>query len=134
MVIIGLDEKEYKWNIKGQPNYNEAKSKIHIMARKLLKETFPYDIIREEVLLPGTKTIHHKNNLIADFYIPNRSLIIEVNGQQHFKFCPFFHKNKMAFLKALARDREKKTWCEINSLKLIEFNHNEKVEEWANKL
>jgi hypothetical protein len=134
MIIIGLDGKEHKWNIKGQAEYIEEKSKIHLLARNLLRETYPYDIIREEVNLPGTKTIHHKLNLIADFYLPGRALIIEVNGPQHFKYSSFFHKNKMAFLKAKARDIEKKRWCEINSIRLIDFNYDEKVEEWKLKL
>jgi len=98
-----------------------------------LKEIFPYDRILEEVTLPGTKTGSRRSLLYADLYVPNRSLIVEVHGEQHFKFNSFFHKDKMAFFKAQARDKDKRAWCDLNDMTLIELNYNESEDEWRTK-
>lgn len=42
-----------------------------------------------------------------DFYLPERNIIIEVNGTQHYEFKDYFFKSKMEFLKAQERDRLK---------------------------
>ena len=39
----------------------------------------------------------------------------------------------MAFYKAKARDAEKREWCELNSIRLIEFNFNESTDDWRRK-
>ena len=109
------------------------RSSLHKMARSLLKQVYPYDRILEEVTLPGTKTGSRKTLLYADLYIPNRDLIVEVHGEQHFTFNSFFHKDKMAFFKAKARDNDKRAWCKLNQITLIELNYNESVEEWRRK-
>ena len=99
-----------------------------------LKEKYPNDRILEELVLPGTKTDNRKSTLKADFFIPVRSLIVEVHGQQHTEYNNFFFANKMDFYKAQARDRDKKQWCKINNLELIELFHNEPIEEWRDKI
>ena len=43
-------------------------------------------------------------------------------------------KNKMEFYKAQARDRDKKQWCELNEIALLELFHNESIEEWRDKI
>ena len=74
------------------------------------------DRILEEVTLPGTKTIRSKC-LRADFYIPNRNLIVEVHGEQHFRFNAFHFDDKLAFFRAQARDRNKADWCKLNEIR-----------------
>ena len=135
MDIFGLDGKSYKWNpSRSQASVSEKnRSSLHKKAKILLKNLFTYDRILEEVTLPGTKTTSRKSILYADFYIPNRDLVIEVHGEQHFKFNSFFYKDKMAFFKAKARDTDKASWCELNSMNLIELNYNEKESEWRVK-
>jgi hypothetical protein len=88
----------------------------------------------EELILPGTKTSTRKSTLKADFFIPVRKLIVEVHGRQHTEFNNFFFANKMEFYKAQARDKDKKTWCELNELILIELFENESIEDWRDKL
>jgi hypothetical protein len=115
--------------------YNEeSKSSYHKRARILLKDVYPFDTIREEILLPGTKTTFNKLDLFADFFIPSRRMIIEVNGSQHSTYNRFFHRNKLNFLKAKHRDAVKKQWCDLNKIELIEFNYNESIDEWRTKL
>jgi len=40
----------------------------------------------------------------------------------------------MGFKLQEKRDREKREWLELNNIKLIEFNYNEDIEEWKNKI
>jgi predicted adenine nucleotide alpha hydrolase (AANH) superfamily ATPase len=69
-----------------------------------------------------------------DFYIPLSKLCIEVHGEQHYKFIPFYHGNIMSFLKAQKKDREKKEWCDNNNIRYIELPYNENQEQWINRI
>ena len=135
MNVAGLDGKTWKWNpSRSQASVDEKnRSSLHKKARKLLKDIYHYDRILEEVTLPGTKTGSRKTLLYADLYVPNRDLIVEVHGEQHFKFNSFFHKDKMAFFKAKGRDNDKKAWCDLNHIRLIVLNYNESEDEWRIK-
>ena len=134
MKIIGLDDKEYTWIPSNNLVNTEKRSGPHSRAKVLLKELYPNDRILEELILPGTKTSNRKSTLKADFFIPIRSLIIEVHGIQHSEFNNFFFQNKMEFYKAQARDRDKKLWCKINQLELVELFDGESIDDWRNKL
>tara|TARA_R110002124_G_scaffold86645_1_gene223854 strand:- start:88 stop:483 length:396 start_codon:yes stop_codon:yes gene_type:complete len=128
--VIGLDNREYSWNPKSGGG---KRSKLHQKAKEVLDSCFPYDRILEEVSLPGTRTVKNKS-LRADFYIPNRTLIVEVHGQQHFKFNSFHFKDKLSFFRAQARDRSKVEWCSINDIRMVELNYDEDIDEWRNKI
>ena len=134
MNVIGLDGKEYRWN----PSTSQAKvnkrSSLHEKAKGVLSLVFPHDIILQEVSLAGSKTQSRRSTLRADLYIPNRNLMVEVHGEQHHKFNRFFHKNKLSFYRAKARDADKKEWCQINDIRLVEFNHNEDINDWRRKI
>lgn len=130
MIVFGLDGKEHKWNPKSGGG---KRSKLHTKAKQLLDELFPHDRVLEEVSLPGTRT--GKNSILrADLFVPNRNLIVEVHGQQHFKFNKFHFKDKLSFFRAQARDRKKSEWCEVNEIRFIEFNYNEDIDEWRRKI
>lgn len=92
-------------------------------ARELLSKTFPYSSIYEEVTLLGT-------GLIADFFIPDIRIIVEVHGEQHYKFVKRFHKTQAGFAASKKRDRIKQEWCDLNDIIYIELPFNKK-EEWA---
>jgi hypothetical protein len=132
MKVLGLDDKYYNWN----PKSNKGKrSKLHNKVRKFLDSCFPHDRILEEVTLAGTKKPSSFGGLLrADFWLPLRSIIVEANGEQHFKFNSFHFKRKLDFFRAQARDRDKAYWCEINDIKLVNLNFNETEEEWREKI
>ena len=134
MNIKGLDGREYSWNPSIHQAETEVRSSLHTKAKELLQVLFPYDRILEEVSLPGSKTAMRKSTLRADLFVPNRDLIVEVHGEQHYKFNSFFHKNKMAFYKAKARDRKKSSWADINSITYIELPHTENDDEWRKRI
>jgi predicted adenine nucleotide alpha hydrolase (AANH) superfamily ATPase len=66
--------------------------------------------------------------------LPLIKTCIEVHGEQHFKYVPFYHSSIFAFIKAKKRDEDKKSWCELNNIKYIAFSYDEDLEEWKNKL
>lgn len=95
-------------------------SNLHKKIREEIESVYPYDKYIEEFPLPGTKP-----KLYADFFIPSRKIIIECQGDQHYEYTPFFHKNKYQFYKSQANDRIKREWCEENEIELIEVTEND---------
>jgi very-short-patch-repair endonuclease len=135
--VTGINGKEYVWNLTGYNVFNDDKrkrSKYHVKARNLLKEIYNSYRILEEVKLPGSTELHRKSVLYLDFYIPSIKVAIEVHGEQHYEYNPFFHKSKADFLKSKARDEDKIRWCEINDIRVITLKYSESEDEWRNRI
>ena len=64
--------------------------------------------------------------LELDLYNEELKIAVEYNGQQHYKYTPFFHQNEEEFKKQLQRDDEKLKKCfELNiNLIIIPYNLN----------
>ena len=133
MKIIGLDGREYSWNVT-KYKAREKCSQLHARAREVLTTEFPYDTICEELTLPGSKDERQIKPLFADFFIPTRQLMVEVQGEQHYKFNSHFFDNKIAFFRAHARDRSKLECCKINKLMLVQLPYNESDEQWLERI
>ena len=131
MQIVGLDGKTYSWKITRYNTKAEHCSKIHLRARLLLSTLFPFDKIYEEVVIPGIKVEINNRSLIADFYIHTPRLMIEVQGEQHYKHIHFFHTNKLEYFRAKKLDNLKKQWCAINNIRLVELPYNQNDEQWT---
>jgi hypothetical protein len=119
MNVKDLDGNHIAWNLTGNivKGSIEHKSSYHIKARLLLKDLYPTMQILEEVPI----SVRKSETLYLDFYIPLIKMCIEVHGEQHYKFVPHYHANKLAFLKAQKRDKSKKEWCVINGINYIEL-------------
>ncbi len=117
--VMDLDGNVVSWSLVGSVSKGSDanKSALHLSARNLLKELYPTMQLLEEV------PIYPRKNEVSylDFYIPLIKKCIEVNGEQHYKYIPFYHSNRLSFLKAQKKDREKKEWCNINNIKFIEL-------------
>ena len=105
MRFKGFDDMEHTLSITDFMIYDDDEKSVsepHTRARKILKALFPCDKILEEVTLPGSR----KNGsvLYADFFIPKKMLMVEVHGRQHYEYVPFFHVNKLGFVKSKLRD------------------------------
>ena|SRR5688572_25273211 len=127
MKVVGLDGKAYKLNLVGHVplmDYERQTSHLHQRARSLLNEMFPLERILEEVVLPGT------GGLSADFFVPMKKLVIEVQGQQHYKFIQHFHKSETDFKKSIQRDENKMQWCKLNNICLVSLPYSETDDEW----
>jgi len=68
-------------------------------------------------------------NLELDCFNPELRLALEYNGVQHYKYVPYFHKNKEAFLNQKYRDEMKRTKCRENGIKLIEVPYSVKHDD-----
>lgn len=126
MKIIGIDGKEHKMDIR-QSQYkmrseSACKSKLQFECGQIIKKVYPFDMILEEVPLPST-------NLRADFFIPSRKIMFEIQGGQHEEYTPFFHKNKKEFRNSQDRDSLKRVWAEMNNIKFIEVSSIEELKE-----
>jgi len=129
--VTGLDGKTYSWTFSGNmPDYDDEKtrSSLHLLARNILKSIYPMDRILEEVSLPGS------NGLIADFWLPLRKTIVEVHGEQHYKYIPFFHNTVLNFYHSKRNDKNKAEWCSINNIFLIELPFNESEQQWRKRI
>ena len=137
MKVIGINGREYAWNLTGynvDANDKRKRSKYHIRAREILKTIFHSYRILEEVKLTGSTPSHRKGVLYLDFYIPQIMLAVEVHGQQHYKYTPFFHKNKADFAIAKAKDEDKIEWCELNKIDIIVLKYSDTDEQWRDQI
>lgn len=127
MNAVGLDGYEYKISLASLTTKSSLnnKSNFHLMARDLLKKEYPTLQILEEVPIQ----IRRSETLYMDFFIPLSKKCIEVHGEQHYEFTPFYHRTKLDFFKQQKRDREKQEWCHINNLTYIELPYD-KQDEW----
>jgi hypothetical protein len=96
--------------------------------RRVLQELFnqPFNRARPNFL---RNPINKKFNLELDCYNENYNLAVEYNGAQHYKFIPYFHKNREAFLNQKYRDELKKRLCNENNVMLIEVPHTVKIKD-----
>lgn len=113
-----LNLKKYLINWSGK-----SRSKFQKKVKSLLKKYWHTNIVFEEFPVAGTK-------MSFDFYNSNKKIAIEVQGQQHNKYVPFFHgNNKMNHLAQLRRDEEKRKFCELNDIKLLEIFPEDNVDD-----
>ena len=59
-----------------------------------------------------------------DFYLPEKNICIEVDGEQHFKYIPHFHKSLSGFKKQQEHDRRKNSYCLANDIKLYRIPYD----------
>lgn len=131
MKVNGLDNRVYPWRLTNHvPLNNDSveRSSYHILARELLRTLYPLDRILEELPLPGSY------GLTVDFYVPVHKLMVEVHGKQHYEFTPYFHTNIMGFWASKKRDKDKRSWAELNNLYLVELPYNESTEQWRERI
>lgn len=81
-----------------------------------LKELYPFEKIVKE------HYVYFKNTrLFFDFYIKFLGILIECQGQQHFRYVKHFHADNKAFYAQKRRDNLKVEYCDSNNLTLVYF-------------
>jgi hypothetical protein len=126
MVTKTLDGKEIKWLCRDHKRSDYVRSINHIQVRNIIKEVHPTVTLLEEV--PIKVLSYH--TLYLDFYIPLYKKAIEIHGEQHYRYIPHFHSNKLSFLKQQKNDRQKVEWCEINNIEIVILSHKDNIDEW----
>jgi len=97
-------------------------SKLEKQSKIILENIFkkPFNRVRPSFLRnPVTG-----QNLEIDLYNDELKLGVEINGNQHYKFTPFFQKNKESFYNQQYRDEIKKMKCKDNGIILIEVPYS----------
>lgn len=131
MKVKGLDNKTYSWSFIGyvpKEEDDKHRSSGHLRARQLLRTLFPLERICEEVPMPGS------GGLFCDFIIPFLRIMVEVQGIQHYEQSTFFHKTPFDFINGKKRDANKRKWCEVNNITLIELPDGETENEWRKRI
>jgi very-short-patch-repair endonuclease len=64
-------------------------------------------------------------HLFFDFCIPSFKVLIEVQGEQHYRHIPFFHTGSWEFSLAKKRDRLKREWAALEGWQLIEIPYTD---------
>lgn len=127
------DEKKFNNNKNNnKPKDSKGEVKCREILERLLNKQFPKhrpDFLRNPVT-------DNNFNLELDCYNPELKLALEYNGVQHYKFTPYFHKNKEAFLNQKYRDEMKRVKCREHGVALIEVpytvKHND-LEDYVTK-
>jgi len=92
-----------------------SRSKLQFGVKSFLKTYWGHDVVFEEFPLAGSR-------LTFDFFNANSKIAVEVQGNQHLKYTPFFHgKSKSNFLGQIRRDNDKKKFCDLNKIKFVEI-------------
>ena len=94
---------------------NKTEEKCRKIIEKIYNRKFPS--IRPS-FLKNPKT---KKNLEIDCYNSELKIGLEYNGQQHYKYTPFFHKKKSNFFSQVFRDDWKRKKCGELGITLIEI-------------
>jgi len=93
----------------------KSRSKRQLEVKKFLNKYWKDHVVFEEFPVAGTK-------MTLDFYNANKKVAVEVQGEQHIKYVPFFHgKGRGNFASQLRRDQKKAEFCKLNNIKLVEI-------------
>ncbi len=68
------------------------------------------------------------HNLELDCYNDELQMAVEYNGEQHYKFIPYFHSSKDAFQNLKYRDEMKQRLCKENGINLITVPYTVKIQ------
>ena len=106
----------------------KSESKGEIECKRVAEKIFnrPFKKIRPDFL----KSELTGKNLELDVYNEDLKLAIEYNGQQHYQYSKFFHKNgEIDFQKQLQRDKFKEQKCKEHGIRLISVPYLVKQDE-----
>lgn len=98
-------------------------SKGEAECRRVMQQLFdkPFPSQRPDFLRNPVTGGHF--NLELDCYNAELKLAVEYNGVQHYKYVPYFHRNKDHFMNQKYRDDMKRRMCKQHGVTLIEVPH-----------
>ena len=131
MIVSDLDGLQQELRLTGHmPHGILNKSSYHLAARSILSSIYPTMQILEELPI----CVRKSEILYLDFYLPLNKIAVEVHGEQHYKFIPYYHRDILGFMKSKNRDKDKMMWCDMNGIRYIELPFNESLELWHNRI
>lgn len=99
-------------------------SKGEIICRTYLEKRFNKPFTKARPNFLRNPVTGGNFNLELDCFNPELKLAVEYNGVQHYKYVPYFHKNKEAFLNQKYRDEMKRVKCKENGIRLVEVPYD----------
>lgn len=117
---IKLNGRKTKCDLKKRIDWDKkSPSILQQKVKNFLRNYWKGHVVCEEFRIPGTK-------YRVDFINFNKRIAIEVDGQQHGKFIPFFHGNQAhGFRKQILRDVSKLEHLERNGIKVLNISYDE---------
>ena len=96
---------------------------------KIIKNLgFSSPIKRQHIIHIFDEHLGRIRDLKVDFYLPEFNIIIEYDGEQHYKFVERYHKTEEGYKNQIRRDLLVTKFCEENNLKLLRITFKEKKE------
>lgn len=97
----------------------KSRSKLQFRIKQFLRQYWENQIVFEEFPVYGSL-------MKVDIINATKRIAIEVNGNQHSEFNPFFHdKSRLKYLGSITRDYQKHEWLTKNNFKIIELEESE---------
>lgn len=91
-----------------------SRSKYQKAVKDFLRDYWSKHLVYEEFPVFGSR-------MSLDFYNLTQSVAIEVQGEGHTQYNPFFHGNPSGYQRQFSRDRAKEKFCEMNDILYIEI-------------
>ena len=95
------------WNLKSRSKYQKS-------VKDFLFTYWQAHVVYEEFPVFGSR-------MSLDFFNLNKKIAIEVQGEGHTKYSPFFHGNPSGYQRQHARDLAKEKFCENNDISYLEI-------------
>nr|DAZ21257.1 MAG TPA: restriction enzyme [Caudoviricetes sp.] len=109
-------------------SYGNMSSGMIIITKMLDEKNIKYQLEKTWDWLVNDKTNKH---MFVDIYIESLNLVIEFDGNQHFRYSKHFHKNKQKFLNSQYRDKLKEKLLCKHNIKLERISYKDNI---TNKL
>ena len=74
--------------------------------------------------LPNENMFCKRQYLLADFYLPDLNLIIEMNGEQHYQPVEHFNTKDWTFEDQQIRDDTLRAYCKTHKISLLEIKYD----------
>lgn len=108
---------------------NKEESQCYRIIKDLNLQT---TIVRQHIIHIFDDTLSRTRDLKVDFYLPEFSIIIEYDGEQHYNYKERYHKSKEGYDNQIRRDSLVTKFCELNNLKLLRITYKEKKDNIGN--
>lgn len=117
-----------------EPRQQKSDSKGEVECRKVLENLFRKPFSKDRPDFLRNPVTGGDFNLELDCFNPQEKIAVEYNGVQHYKYIPYFHKNREAFMNQKYRDHMKREMCQKNGILLIEVPYTVKIPDIQNYL